>query len=383
MTKKINFEILESITKDQRDVSNWLLLYCAEKTVRKSNIRNKERRKGQLNDYKEAIMPNFKYSTDFKKLTFQWWNEEIKWYKKQSNNFKHEDIINTLLYRLQVMFFRNHNNCFFYKETKKGKKPDGREFSLENQKLFKRFVNQSIKIISSERKFELIIDILPLFKSMKKINITEKVFSATHKLLGKDWHIAKGVVVGSGTGVVASMFLGPVIGGYIGKFAGLSGAAATSYGLAFLGGGSLASGGFGMAGGSFVLGLGFSVTNGVRGGLKGASMDKLNQMQAEISLPLLLAIGRLQFESGDEKIPKLIHKTISKRLKEFEKRLKILEKKYAKLLDDFNDEIEIVEKSMNSVKQSVKLYKKAKDMSVSYDWLSGYDIYKEVKSWVI
>ena len=116
---KINFEILESITMSQRDVSNWLLLYCAEKTVRKSSIRNKERRKGQLNDYKEAIMPNFKYSTDFKKLTSQWWNEEVKWYKKQSKNFKHEDIINILLYRLQVMFFRNHSNCFFYEETKK------------------------------------------------------------------------------------------------------------------------------------------------------------------------------------------------------------------------------------------------------------------------
>ena len=45
---KINFEILESITKSQGDISNWLLLYCAEKTVRKSDIKNKERRKKQL-----------------------------------------------------------------------------------------------------------------------------------------------------------------------------------------------------------------------------------------------------------------------------------------------------------------------------------------------
>ena len=240
---KINFEILESITMSQRDASNWLLLYCAEKTVRKSNTINKERRKEQLNDYKEAIMPNFKYATDFKKLNSQWWNEEVKWYKKQSKNFKHEDMINALLYRLQVMFFRNHNNCFFYKET-----------------------------------------------------------------------------------------------------------------------------------------------NGVRGGLKGASRDKLNQMQAEISLPLLLAIGRLQFENEDKKIPKLIYKTISKRLKEFEKMLKTLEKKI--LIDDFNDreDKKNTKKSISSVKQSVKLYKKAKDMSVSYDWLSGYDIYKdiykEVKNWL-
>ena len=211
---------------------------------------------------------------------------------------------------------------------------------------------------------------------MKKIDITEKVFSSTHKLLDKDWHIARGIVIGAGTGLITSIFLGPVIGTHIGELAGFSGAAATSYGLAFLGGGSLAAGGFGMAGGSFILGLGFGITNGVRGGLKGASIDKLNQMQAEISLPLLLAIGRLQFENGDEKIPKLIHKTISKRLKEFEKRLKILEKKYDKLLDDFNDEkeVETVERSISSVEKSIKLYKKTKNMSISYDWLSGYDI---------
>ena len=230
---KINFEILESITKGQIDISNWLLLYCAEKTTRKSNVKNKERRRNQLNDYKKTIMPDFKYTTDFKKLNSQWWNEEIKWYKKQSKNFKHEDLINILLYRLQVMFFQNHNNCFFYKETKNGRKADGKEFSIENQKLFERFANQSIKIISSERKFKSIIDILPLFKSVKKIDITEKVFSATHKLLGKDWHIAKGVVAGTGTGVVASMFLGPVIGGYIGNLAGFSGAAATQLWIGF------------------------------------------------------------------------------------------------------------------------------------------------------
>ena len=111
---KINFEILESITESQRDISNWLLLYCAEKTIRKPDIKNKEQRKKQLNDYKKTIMPDFKYSTDFKKLTAQWWGDEIKWFKKQSENFKHEILINALLYRLQAMFFRNHNNCFFY-----------------------------------------------------------------------------------------------------------------------------------------------------------------------------------------------------------------------------------------------------------------------------
>jgi hypothetical protein len=49
----------------------------------------------------------------------------------------------------------------------------------------------------------------------------------------------------------------PGLGTFIGThFLGLSGAAATSAGLALVGGGSLASGGFGMAGGAFVLHLG-------------------------------------------------------------------------------------------------------------------------------
>ena len=381
---EITFETLESITKSQRDISNWLLLYSAEKTARKQDIKNKEQRKKQLNDCKKIIMPNFNYSTDFKELTTNWWVDEIKWFKEQSENFEHKTLINALLYRLQLVFFRNYSSCLFYKETKKGNKPDAKDFSIENQKLFKKILNHSIKIISSERKFKAISDTLPLLKKMKKIDITKKVYSASHKILGKDWRVAKGAVMGAGTGVIASIFLGPVVGGYIGNLAGFSGAAATSYGLAFLGGGSLVAGGFGMAGGSFVLGLGFGITNGVRGGIKGGSIDMLNQMQAERSLPLLLAVGRFQFENRDKEIPKLIHKTISKRLKEFESRLKILEKKYDKLLDDFDDEVEIknVESSISLVEKSIKLYEEAKYMSVSYDWLSGYDICQEVKTWV-
>lgn len=57
------------------------------------------------------------------------------------------------------------------------------------------------------------------------------------------------VLGGSAAGIMAGAVLAPAVGGAIGGAMGLSGAAATSAGLAFLGGGSLASGGFGMAGG--------------------------------------------------------------------------------------------------------------------------------------
>jgi phage antirepressor YoqD-like protein len=58
--------------------------------------------------------------------------------------------------------------------------------------------------------------------------------------------VVGGVAIGATGGLAA-----PIIGGAIGTtFLGLSGAAATSAGLAFLGGGSLAAGGLGMAGGT-------------------------------------------------------------------------------------------------------------------------------------
>lgn len=71
--------------------------------------------------------------------------------------------------------------------------------------------------------------------------------------------------------VVAPVFFiaAPAIGGAIGAYTGLSGAAATSHGLAVLGGGSLAAGGLGMAGGTAVItasGLGL-------GGALGASVS--------------------------------------------------------------------------------------------------------------
>src|SRR5438309_630502 len=62
------------------------------------------------------------------------------------------------------------------------------------------------------------------------------------------------VVLGAFSGGVALTALAPSIGGFIGAtLFGWSGAAATSSGLAFLGGGSLATCGAGMAGGTAVL----------------------------------------------------------------------------------------------------------------------------------
>lgn len=83
-----------------------------------------------------------------------------------------------------------------------------------------------------------------------------------------------GKLVGAGTaalavGVTGGLAAAPAIGGAIGATVGsYSGAAATSYGLALLGGGSLAAGGFGMAGGTIVV----AAVGGALGSSMGASV---------------------------------------------------------------------------------------------------------------
>lgn len=67
----------------------------------------------------------------------------------------------------------------------------------------------------------------------------------------------------------AAFVAAPAIGGLVGSMiGGYSGAAATSYGLALLGGGSIASGGLGMAGGTVVI----TALGGALGGAMGASV---------------------------------------------------------------------------------------------------------------
>ncbi len=73
---------------------------------------------------------------------------------------------------------------------------------------------------------------------------------------------------GSAVAIAPAAFLAaPAIGGAIGSMTGLSGAAATSHGLALIGGGSVASGGLGMAGGTAVV----TAVGGALGGRLGAA----------------------------------------------------------------------------------------------------------------
>ena len=97
----------------------------------------------------------------------------------------------------------------------------------------------------------------------------------------------------------ASLLAAPAVGGAIGTLVGLQGAAASSYGLALLGGGSLAAGGFGMAGGTIVVAsvgaalggaLGASVTNAYVREDKSFAIEKL---QDGTGVPVVLCNGFL------------------------------------------------------------------------------------------
>ena len=84
--------------------------------------------------------------------------------------------------------------------------------------------------------------------------------------------IAVGGAVAAGVAVPLGLLAAPAIGGAIGSlgvFGGFSGAAATSHGLALLGGGSIAAGGLGMAGGTAVV----TAVGAAVGGALGASVS--------------------------------------------------------------------------------------------------------------
>lgn len=90
--------------------------------------------------------------------------------------------------------------------------------------------------------------------------------------LSKASKIAAVGLVGLAAGAPLALIAAPAIGGAIGSlgvFGGLTGAAATSHGLAILGGGALAAGGLGMAGGTAVV----TAVGAAVGGTLGASVS--------------------------------------------------------------------------------------------------------------
>jgi hypothetical protein len=106
-----------------------------------------------------------------------------------------------------------------------------------------------------------------------------------------------------GLGAAVLLVLAPYLAGAIGGFMGLGGAAATSAGLALLGGGSLAAGGFGMSGGYVVLMAGGAII-----GYGSGSTQYQQKLREGSKEELLLNCGKLFAASkvfslyGDDRI---------------------------------------------------------------------------------
>ena len=117
--------------------------------------------------------------------------------------------------------------------------------------------------------------------------------SRTTKLVGAG-------LVTLATGGLAAYAAAPAIGGAIGSMASTyTGAAASSYGLALLGGGSISAGGFGMAGGAYVVAamggtlgsaLGASVTNAY---VRDDSSFMIEKLQDGPGVPVVVSSGFL------------------------------------------------------------------------------------------
>ncbi|WP_223110976.1 MULTISPECIES: DUF726 domain-containing protein [Aeromicrobium] len=102
----------------------------------------------------------------------------------------------------------------------------------------------------------------------------------------------------AGAVATGAVFMAPAIGGAIGVFAGgYSGAAATSYGLALLGGGSIASGGLGVAGGTAAIGIGGGILGGGLGSMVTTAYardDKsfnIQKLREGAGIPVVIAAG--------------------------------------------------------------------------------------------
>lgn len=124
---------------------------------------------------------------------------------------------------------------------------------------------------------------------------------------------AAGMALGAVTMGVAV----PVIGAAVGGALGLSGAAATSAGLAALGGGSVAAGGFGMAGGTALL-VGLGAVGGAGVGATGSRIAEWNVARVVAEAAKLDVVTRLVLldAEGDDAKARLVVQALQIRLDE-------------------------------------------------------------------
>lgn len=156
----------------------------------------------------------------------------------------------------------------------------------------------------SERDTELGIEIIAkecgflgeIGKSILKN--TDKFLKEVNNHWGK---VIKWTLAGTGAAILTAGLAAPIIAGAIGTTLGLSGAAATSAGLATIGGGAIAAGGLGMAGGMQILIGGGALLGAVGGGSVAKVISKLPKDAVAVSMAKLVNyITYLRATFGDD-----------------------------------------------------------------------------------
>ncbi len=365
--------VLEKISSKQSEIGNQLWLLASEIAIHKGqNSKIRARRKSQLSDLKKSIDIDSPRPGN-KAIMEQWWKEETLWIESILED-QVTPLAAGLTYRFLVTFYKNHALCPFT-EVKKNLMlkectvADARDFESANQSIFEECVELSLQIIPTFPCLP-VKSLLSAFESLSNEDLDKNLYSARHKLLNRDIEILKGIAIGGSVGVATSVFAGPIIGTWIGEMAGLSGAAATSYGLALLGGGSLASGGLGMAGGSTVLGIAFAGTSAFYSGKSELEIQILDLVATAKNLPILLAVGRTMKEQEWTEFSWDIREVIEKAKIDHELRLRTLERDLRRK--------DLHKRAIQSLKDNLALYQRAIEMSTDYDWISGYDLLRRV-----
>ena len=192
-----------------------------------------------------------------------------------------------------------------------------------------------------------------------QVDVTE-IDKILYRREPRDWlRILLPILGGVGIGVVTAGFAAPVIGGAIGAWMGLSGAAAVNAGLAALGGGSLAAGGLGMAGGTALIG-GVGATMGGGAGL-GAARKVIsdhefpaNAVKIEArKLEALVARLRVHGQSSQAKAQQVVNQ-LRKQVEELNTDLARERRKgkaQAKRIRELEKKVEILTHALHRMKQ--------------------------------
>lgn len=147
--------------------------------------------------------------------------------------------------------------------------------------------------------------------------------------------VAAASAAGLALGVATMGAAAPLIGAAVGGALGMSGAAATSAGLAALGGGSIAAGGLGMAGGTAVL-AGIGALGGVGAAAAGSRLSgwSAGQVVAEaITLDVVTRLVILDAEGDDEKARRVVE-GLQARLDEVSAKIRRLSEQLRRLTAD-------------------------------------------------